>query len=131
MRVSTVFSSGTSAERQPGGSPPPSYFVRSKGGGENTPRCRRLWTGIPEVGEGWSVLAENNGWLLQVKPPIVESDWVSLKLVSKISRAHSANFWLAWNGERFADSKEMDRLLLQSPEMAEWVAGVLMAKAGE
>lgn len=34
------------------------------------------------------------------------SGWVNIKFAARTSAAHKANYWLAWNGERFAQSRD-------------------------
>lgn len=123
------FSSGTEPERQPGVSPIPLPRLKTggEGIGETIPRCRRLFHGKPMAGDGWSVVAENAGWLLQAGPVSPDSIWRSLKLSSKVGRTYSANYWLAWNGSRLAENTELLRLRETSPETAEWAALTLEA----
>lgn len=123
------FSSGTEPERQPGGSPSLSPGLEDRGEkkGKPTPRRRRLFDGKPMVGDGWSPVAENAGWLLQAAPPSPDSEWRSLKLSSKVARPFSANYWLAWNGSRCAENTELQRLRDLAPETAEWAILTLEA----
>lgn len=79
------------------------------------------------VGDAWSVVAENAGWLLQAGPVQAESPWRTLKLSSKIGRPYSANYWLAWNGCRLSENTELDKLRSADPETAEWAALTLEA----
>lgn len=128
-RLSAVFLSETKPERQPGDSLSLSPVCKTggEGIGKTIPRGRRLFFGKPMAGEGWSVVAENTGWLLQAGPVQADSPWRTLKLSSKIGRPYSANYWLAWNGCRLAENTEMWRLRDVGPETAEWVALTLEA----
>lgn len=123
------FSSGTEQERQPGDSPIPLPRLKTggEGIGETIPRCRRLFHGKPMTGDCWSVVVENDDWLLQAGPVSPDSIWRSLKLSSKVGRPYSANYWLAWNGSRLAENTELLRLRETSPETAEWSALTLEA----
>lgn len=128
-RDTAFFSSGTEPERQPGVSP--SLSPRRKAGGERegepNPRCRRLFHGKPMTGDGWSLVAQSDDWLLQAAPPSPDSEWRSLKLSSKVARPFSANYWLAWNGSRCAENTELQRLRDLAPETAEWAILTLEA----
>lgn len=79
------------------------------------------------TGDCWSVVVENDDWLLQVGPPSPDSAWRSLKLSSKVARPFSANYWLAWNGSRCSENTEMKRLRAMAPETAEWAILTLEA----
>ena len=127
--VCSVFSSGTEPERQTGGFPIPFPRLKpgGKGIGKTNPRCRRIFHGRPMVGDGWSVVAENAGWLLQAKPQQQAGEWRTLKLSSKVLRPHSANYWLTWNGSRCAEGSELKRLRTLLPEVAEWAIVTLEA----
>ena len=52
-------------------------------------------------------------WLVSTYP-----DWVNLKLVlKKPHRAPKANYWLAWNGKRFAKNHDEEVLRKRQPEV--------------
>jgi hypothetical protein len=79
------------------------------------------------VGDCWSVVAENDDWLLQAGPPSPDSIWRSLKLSSKNPLPYGANYWLGWDGCRLARGTEIERLREWEPETVEWVALTLEA----
>lgn len=130
MAMDTAFfSSGTKPERQPGDSPTPLPRLKTggEGVGETIPRCRRLFHGKPMTGDCWSVVVENDDWLLQVGPPSPDSAWRSLKLSSKKPLPYGANYWFGWDGCRMARGSEIERLRERDPDLVEWVALTLEA----
>jgi len=71
----------------------------------------------PSDGE---LIAENNTWALYDRfAP--SGEWQNLKLVSKQPVAIKANYWLAWNGQRFAKCRDVALLDEHRPELMEWL----------
>jgi hypothetical protein len=48
--------------------------------------------------------------------------WMTLKLVlTPPLRARKANYWLGWNGQRFANTSDLTRLRTLQPQLYEWL----------
>lgn len=78
----------------------------------------KLHKGIrPEFGE---VILENNDWEVFSTFEGV-GGWTNIKLVSKRPRQFKANFYLGWNGDRLAVSKESKVLMEYSRDIYDWL----------
>jgi len=74
----------------------------------------KLYKGNAEVSEPWSYQGfvghcDGVAWLLFSRPG--QKGWTMLKLVADGKAPTKANYWLGWDGRRFARSK--DHALLQ------------------
>jgi hypothetical protein len=69
----------------------------------------------------------NNGKMILFDREIDSEGWCNLKLVRIRSQNHypKCNWWLAWNGERLARSRDCYLLLTHWPRDYEWVIEVL------
>lgn len=79
-----------------------------------------------------TVVASNRGWLLFERGGD-SSEWVRLKLVSKVARRHRANFSVAWSHSQQRlgvchDSIALNEIL---PEMYDWVVEFMESGYGE
>jgi hypothetical protein len=74
------------------------------------------------------VVAENEGWKIFEMQKKSQNQWLSLKAVSKVKRRNKANFWLAWNGDRFAAGKDLAIMVQHWPELYEWAHSVMAKK---
>lgn len=54
-----------------------------------------------------------------------EAEWISIKLVARKPVKRKGNYWLAWNGERFADGHCLKALRQNRPELEEAVLEML------
>jgi hypothetical protein len=71
----------------------------------------------PAYGE---VIVENEKWELYDRFK-QNGDWSAFKLVSKEPRLHKANYWIGWNGERFARNRDFCNLEANAPDVVEWL----------
>ncbi len=77
------------------------------------------WFLVGDVGDAYGV-----GWRLYARPE--QNGWRNMKLVSTGPSAHKANYWLGWNGERLAATKDQKNMDANKPELRD----VLMAFIG-
>lgn len=70
-----------------------------------------------------TLLAEKEGWELWSKA--ATNGWFNLKLIHLEPRNEKGNFWLGYNGERFAQNRDLVTLQEHEPEMLRWVEEVL------
>ena len=75
--------------------------------------------------ESSELVSENEGWKIFHIPKGYPSQWKNIKVVSKIKRRKKANFWLAWNGDRFGASKDFAVMVEHWPEIYEWTHSVM------
>lgn len=69
-------------------------------------------------------IAEKDGFTLFNLKDRSTLEWRNLKLVRK-GKAPKNNWWLAWNGERFAVNHDEGKLAEHHPEIRGWVIQVL------
>jgi hypothetical protein len=124
MRVCTVFNNGTTSEPSNGGFGGDLGLTPNSPPNPPTHGWSRSIGKVPSKGN-WVVIAENGGWWLRLNADTRHAAWQSIKLGSKVSREGSANFWLAWNGQRFAERSDWWRLLDQWPGAALWALETL------
>lgn len=70
------------------------------------------------------LVAENEQWAIydRLRP---SGKWSAIKIVSKKPRAIKANYWLGWDGERFAKNRDYRLLAANRPEVARWAEQLL------
>jgi hypothetical protein len=56
---------------------------------------------------------------------IIYGDWVRLKLEARDIKRRKSDWWLSWNGVRFARSHDSELLVKQHPEIHDWLVFVL------
>lgn len=76
--------------------------------------------GIHPVSEDWSLLAElttgaKTLWLVYVRHD--PSGWTNIKIAAKAKAGRKANYWLGWNGERFARGRDLEFLMTHRPSL--------------
>lgn len=83
----------------------------------------RNYEGNPESGGHWMLVGEagkHDGalWLVaKRKKPTNDTDWRMVK-VSAVGRApRKANYWLSWDGKRFARGKDIAIMASGRPEL--------------
>lgn len=59
-------------------------------------------------------------WIVYAKPR-TDKGWINYKIVAEDRAPYKANYWLGWNGSRFAVSSDYIRLVQDRPELAEAV----------
>lgn len=84
--------------------------------------------------DGWVKLgpvgnAEGVVWLMFAKKQPSDSGWIYAKLVADGSVRHKANYWLSWNGERFASGGDYVKLIDHRKDILD-MAKAFMAKNG-
>lgn len=92
----------------------------------------RKFRGNAPLGEGYLVLGRaraDGEWLVYGKLKAGEA-WMTVKVVSAQPRAHKANFWIGWDGKRFAQHKDYVTLLQHHPDLVQAVEEVLAGQAG-
>lgn len=76
-------------------------------------------------GDGWGVVGRTEGWVLYEKYDGNPNGWLNLKLVAANRSKHKANYWLAWNGERFASNKDIQFIKDHRRDLFEWLISEL------
>jgi hypothetical protein len=82
----------------------------------------KRFRGNPATGGEWFFAGDVGracgvGWELYARP--VQNGWRNMKLVSTEPCAHKANYWLGWNGERLASTKDQKTMDAGKPELRE------------
>lgn len=76
--------------------------------------------------KGWAPIASIGGepnWLVYVRQG--SGGWSSIKVFADGSAERKANYWLGWNGERFADHPDVARLAEREGEILKRLEDVL------
>lgn len=92
----------------------------------------RKFKGHAPLGEGYVVLGRaraDGEWLVygKIKPGEV---WMTVKVAAAQPRERKANFWIGWDGRRFAQHKDVVTMLQHHPELAKAVEDVLLGQGG-
>ena len=69
--------------------------------------------------ESGEVICENGEWIAYQTKEV--QGWKTIKLVCKSGKHAKANFWLAWNGERFAKGKVLLILIEHHKPIHDWL----------
>ena len=83
----------------------------------------RLYVGNPgNKNDGWEFVGcvgelENSDWVAYSKSQPSDGEWIYIKLSSTGAVPYKANYWLSWNGERFAKGGDIIKLLEHRPEL--------------
>lgn len=70
------------------------------------------WVLIGDVGEAYGV-----GWRLYARP--ASHGWRNMKLASTNWAPNKANYWISWNGDRLAVTKDQKKMDTGKPELRE------------
>lgn len=79
----------------------------------------RKYKGKKPRTEGWeqiAVIEDDVRWLVFVKDN-PDSGWMTVKLVADGRVPFKANYWLGWNGKRFAQVQDVFAIMQRRPEM--------------
>lgn len=79
----------------------------------------RMYKGKRPRTDGWEQLAEIEDdvrWLVFVKDD-PDSEWLTVKVVADGRVPHKANYWLGWNGKRFAQQQDAFAIIQRRPEL--------------
>jgi hypothetical protein len=71
--------------------------------------------------EAGKLLAERDGWELRVKLRPSTGGWHNFVLVAPESETRKRKYYGGWNGERLAQSYDMDILLEHVPSIYRWL----------
>jgi hypothetical protein len=74
------------------------------------------WIRLGEVGK-----FENVKWVLYRKPQPSGGEWDYIKLVANGRVVNKANYWLSWNGARFAMGGDFSKLAQHRNELCDMV----------
>ena len=83
----------------------------------------RNYEGNPESGKDWTPIGEagtHDGavWLVaKRKKPTNDTDWRMVKVAAAGSVPRKANYWLGWDGKRFARGKDIAIMASGRPEL--------------
>lgn len=95
----------------------------------------RRYLGNPgEESEGWSLVGcigklEKSNWVAYSKKQPSDGEWDYIKLSSLAPVPYKANYWLSWNGERFAKGGDIIKMIEHRPELYKMLCD-FMAKNG-
>lgn len=74
--------------------------------------------------DGWVFVDETTlagiTWRAFARPEPT-TPWVNVRVVAKGSAPHKANYWLGWNGERWAESHDSDALRAHRADLLAWL----------
>ena len=87
----------------------------------------KMYKGKKPRTDGWEQLAVIEGdvrWLAFVKDT-PDSEWITVKLVADGRAPRKANYWLGWDGKRFANFKDTLALMEHRPELLKAVERML------
>lgn len=85
----------------------------------------RLFAG--NAPDGGVVIGESDEWTLYMNAKFSTDQWLSLKLVTKEKRESKGNFWLGWNGSRFAGGRDIQTLRSHYPHLESMIVEMLDA----
>lgn len=80
---------------------------------------QRMYKGKQPRTEGWeqiAVIEEDVRWLVFVKHS-PDTDWLTVKVVADGRVPCKANYWLGWNGKRFAQVQDTFAIMQRRPEL--------------
>ncbi len=89
----------------------------------------KTYTGKKPRTDGWQQIGviENDGqWWMFVKEN-AENGWASVKVVADGRARGKANYWLGWDGKRFANFKDTLAMVQHRPELLHKVERMLEA----
>lgn len=79
----------------------------------------RKYKGKKPRTEGWeqiAVIEEEVRWLVFVKDN-PDNEWMTVKVVADGRVPFKANYWLGWNGKRFAQVQDTFAIMQRRPEL--------------
>jgi hypothetical protein len=71
------------------------------------------------------LIASTDHFALFDRPDFAQGEWRSLKLERTDSKGQKRNWWLGWNGERFARNADAGKLAEHHPDVYDWVISSL------
>ena len=87
----------------------------------------KMYKGKPPRSEGWErigAIEQDVRWLVFVRQN-ADTDWLTAKVVADGRAQGKANYWLGWNGKRFAQQTDAFSIVQQRPELLEAVEQML------
>jgi hypothetical protein len=92
----------------------------------------RKYAGQPKLDNGWICLGyagthDGVAWMIYSSPALA-TGWTQIKIAADGEAPNKGNYWISWNGERFASGREMKILKVDRPRLLEDVAAFLKAK---
>ena len=87
----------------------------------------KMYSGASPRTEGWEYIGdiEQDGcWRMFVKEN-ADNGWASVKVVADGRARGKANYWLGWDGRRFANFKDTLALMQHRPELLKAVERML------
>jgi hypothetical protein len=79
----------------------------------------RMYRGKRPRTEGWEHIAsieDDVRWLVFVKDN-PDNEWLTVKVVADGRVPFKANYWLGWNGKRFAQVQDTFAIMQRRPEL--------------
>jgi len=70
-------------------------------------------------------IARSGEFVLSERTDVAQSGWRNLKLETVKHRKQKNNWWLAWNGTRFAMNADTSKLEKHFPEAVAWVKAIM------
>jgi hypothetical protein len=87
----------------------------------------KMYKGKKPCTDGWEHIGviENDGqWHMFVKEN-ADNEWASVKVVAAERAQRKANYWLGWDGKRFANFKDTLAMMQHRPELLRKVEQML------
>lgn len=87
----------------------------------------KMYKGKRPRTEGWVQVAVIEGdvrWLMFVKDN-PDNEWLTVKLAADGRVPFKANYWLGWNGTRFAQQQDAFAIMQRRPELLKAVERLL------
>lgn len=79
----------------------------------------KMYKGKKPRTSGWEQIGEVENdcrWLVFVKDS-PDSEWMTVKVVAVDRAPSKANYWLGWNGKRFAQQQDAFAIMQHRPEL--------------
>ena len=79
----------------------------------------KMYKGKKPRTAGWEQIGEVENecrWLVFVKDG-AKSEWMTVKVVADGRAPSKANYWLGWNGKRFAQQQDAFAIMQRRPEL--------------
>ena len=80
----------------------------------------KMRKGNPPEGAGWlrkSILVGSIKWGVYYRAAGAGVSWTEVKLAAETPAPYKGNFYMKWNGERFANSRDSEILVSQHGEL--------------
>lgn len=91
-------------------------------------RMKTVWKGAAPKGSGWQLagtVSDGVKWAVWLRDG--GNGWVTVKLAAAGTVRGKANYWMGWNGARFARTVDYEALKARRPDLVEPLKDVLRA----